>query len=187
MAEDFKKTKYFKYLLDNHAEIDKNCYVFNSEMLSLLNKQTDDLGSILKCHLIVEYYIDKYLKAAYPTIVKWKEARLTFAQKLELLSNDKTSIGIYYPAIKALNTIRNKFSHNFQYNIETKDYEEIKKIMYAWYKAFGKPLLKDIELIKDFTVWLCANIDTLTNGINKHSKMFGISGYLNWIEKMQTD
>lgn len=178
MIEDFKKTKYFKYLLENHDEIDKERLAFNSEVLNLLNKQTDDLGTVLKCHLIVEYYIDKYLKAAYPTITKWKESRFTFAQKLELVNNDKTSIGIYYPAVKCLNTIRNKFSHNLHYTIASKDYDEIKRIMYAWYKAFGKPMLKDIELIKDFTLWFCANTDTLTNGINKHSRAFGISGYL---------
>jgi hypothetical protein len=185
--EHFKKTKYFKYLLQNHNEIDKERLDFNNTIIELLNRKTDELGTILKCHLIIEFYIDNYLRVANPAIVKWKDSRLSFSQKLELIHNDKTPIGVYYPAIKCFNSIRNKFSHKISYVIQEDDYREIEKIMFIWYKASGKPLLSGIKLIEDFTVWVCANINMMISGIDKHSKILGLSGYLEWLKEMQNE
>ncbi len=82
MVDDFKKSKYFNYLLENFKELDRERVEFNDEVLKLLNRKTDELGSVLKCHLIIEYYIDNYLKTAHPTILNWQASKLSFSQKL---------------------------------------------------------------------------------------------------------
>lgn len=70
------------------------------------------LGYFLSCHLIIEHYLDEYLKTCYPEL-DWDAARQTFSQKVALLSN----IGLpqqydCIPAIKHMNSIRNKISVN---------------------------------------------------------------------------
>ena len=79
----------------------------------------ESLGYFLSCHLIIEHYLDEYLKTCYPEL-DWDAARQTFNQKVALLSK----IGLpqqfdCIPAIKHMNAIRNKLSHNIEYRIET--------------------------------------------------------------------
>ena len=142
MDYNFKKTKYFKYLADNMDLMEKQRVEFNKKILPLLNSQTDELGLILKCHLIIEHYIDEFLIVAYPTIKSWARIRLTFNQKLELINDPQTVLGMVYPSIKCLNTLRNKFSHKLAYKIKTEDYKEIKVLMTIWFNAAGDPIPK---------------------------------------------
>ena len=185
MVDDFKKSKYFNYLLENFKELDKERIEFNEEVISLLNRKTDELGSILKCHLIIEYFIDNYLKAAYPTILNWQSSRLTFSQKLELINNSNTPIGMYYQAIKCLNSIRNKFSHKISYTIDKKDYKEIEEIMTIWKNALSEPVPEGMALIENFTLWVCGNINGMINGIDRQTKNLGLLAYVQWLEDMQ--
>jgi len=184
MVDDFKKSKYFNYLLKNLKELEKERINFNEEVLGLLNRKTDEFGFVLKCHLIIEYYIDSYLKTAYPSILNWQSSRLTFSQKLELINNNRTPIGVYYQGIKCLNSIRNKFSHRISYVIEKKDYKEIEEIMTIWKNASNEPVPEGLALIESFTLWVCGNIDGMINGINRTNSL-GLSAYLKWLEDMQ--
>lgn len=75
------------------------------------------LGYFLSCHLIIEHYLDEYLKTRYPKL-DWEASRQTFGQKVSLLSTDNypkkyNSI----PAIKHMNSLRNKLSHNIEFRI----------------------------------------------------------------------
>ncbi len=79
------------------------------------------LGYFLSCHLIIEHYLDEYLKARYPTL-DWEASKQTFGQKVALLATDNypekyNSI----PAIKHLNSLRNKLSHNIDFKITEAD------------------------------------------------------------------
>ncbi len=66
--EKIKKTKYFNYMLENFDEIDNERKKFNKEFITLINQKTNEMAVVLKCHLIIEYYIDRYLRVAFPTI-----------------------------------------------------------------------------------------------------------------------
>ena len=89
-------------------------------------KRLDDidfelLGYFLSSHLIIEHYIDELLKIFYADL-DWESARLTFAQKISLLSNFKfpdkyNSLA----AIKHLNSLRNKVSHRIGFKIDHQD------------------------------------------------------------------
>lgn len=184
MVYDFKKTKYFKYLANNMDLMKKQRVEFNKKILPLLNSQTDELGLILKCHLIIEHYIDEFLVIAYPTIKSLTRIRLTFNQKLELINNPHTEIGMLYPSIKCLNALRNKFSHKLAYKIKTEDLNEIHALMTIWFTAAGNPIPEGQRLLEEFTLWICSSLDSMTQGINKHSPKLGLTGYLEWLKKM---
>ncbi|WMW79217.1 hypothetical protein RF679_11220 [Undibacterium cyanobacteriorum] len=79
------------------------------------------LGYFLSCHLIIEHYLDEYLKTRYPEL-DWDASKQTFGQKVSLLATDHypekyNSI----PAIKHLNSLRNKLSHNIDFKITQAD------------------------------------------------------------------
>jgi hypothetical protein len=79
------------------------------------------LGYFLSCHLIIEHYLDEFLKICHPSL-DWDAARQTFGQKVALLSNFKVSDKYdCIPAIKHMNSIRNKLSHNIEFKIEQAD------------------------------------------------------------------
>lgn len=87
----------------------------------LENLDYELLGYFLSCHLIIEHYLDEYLKTRYPKL-DWDASRQTFGQKVALLTTDNypekyNSI----PAIKHLNNLRNKLSHNIDFKIGSAD------------------------------------------------------------------
>lgn len=184
MEHDFKDTKYFKYLFENLDKLESERLDFNNKILLLLNSKTDELGLVLKCHLIIEHYIDEFLIAAYPTVNNWSTLRLTFSQKIDLIDTPNTIMKMAYSSIKCLNSLRNKFSHRLAYKIKDEDYREIKDILTIWYKAAGEPVPEGIKILEKYTVWICAILNGMIIGIKKETPELGLSGYLDWLNKM---
>lgn len=97
----------------------------NQDYLLLITKKHDVLGRVLKCHLVIEHYLNRFLSTELK-LNNLEEVRLTFAQKARLLPKDN----LMHPlrdGVLELNTIRNKFAHKLKENI---DESEIKKINY---------------------------------------------------------
>lgn len=78
IVDDFKQTKYFKHLAENLDLMEIHRIEFNQKILSLLNNEIDEICLVLKCHMIIEHYIDDFLIVAYSTINQWDKIRLTF-------------------------------------------------------------------------------------------------------------
>ena len=82
----------------------------------------DTLGYLLSCHLIIEHYLDHFL-VTYPNApFGWEGAKLTFSQKVALIS--KLPFPEPYnlpPVIKHLNTLRNRFGHNINTRLSEED------------------------------------------------------------------
>ncbi|OJA37883.1 hypothetical protein BGV47_16245 [Burkholderia ubonensis] len=81
----------------------------------------DLMGYLLSCHLMLEHYIDTFVKAAYPQL-DWDAAKLTFGQRIALLS--KWDTGTRYDpvsAIKHLNSLRNRLGHRVDYTLSHED------------------------------------------------------------------
>lgn len=190
MAEGDKnsrKTKYFWYLLDIFKELEGDQNSFNMQISSLLNQNVDEMGFVLKCHLIIESYIDQYIDICFPATPNWNKARLSFAQKLELINHPNTFIRFYYPAIKSLNRLRNKFAHNLSYKIKDHDYSEIHASMKVWHKAQGIFMPSELKLLQDFTVFIAGVINTTINTIKRESIKHGLTGYLEWLNEMSEE
>lgn len=186
MNTDFKETQYFKYLIENSDNIENDRFAFNKKISELLSNSGDEMGVVLKCHLIIEHYIDAFLTVAYPTIVSFERIRITFNQKIELINNNRTTLGHSFKAVKSLNSLRNKFAHKLGYVIQDLDLLEMENYMSPWNDALGNTTLHGIKLIENFTIWFCMSLDILTNGIKKETPELGLVGYLEWLNKMNS-
>ncbi|CAN7258588.1 hypothetical protein LJR084_001204 [Variovorax sp. LjRoot84] len=129
------------------------------------------LGYFLSCHLIIEHYMNEFLKTHYPGL-DWDAARPSFAQQVALLSN----IGLpeqfdCIPAIKHLNAVRNKLSHQVDYRI---DAQALLPLMHYLEKAstvkFPSPSPK--EILQGFTSICCA---TFAGNISRTARATGQS------------
>jgi len=166
------------------GEAQQQLDAFNAEILALINAKTDWLGSVLKCHLIIEHYMDQYLHMAYPTMVNIRKARLTFSQKLEMINNPQTLSQFYCLSIKSLNSLRNKFAHRISYSVIDEDLSEIKRFMNTWDDALGEARQEGLALLSRFTLFVCGDLNTTTRQIEKQGNGFGLPGYLNWLKDM---
>jgi hypothetical protein len=90
----------------------------------------DTLGYLLSCHLIIEHYVDHFLATHPGANFGWKNARLTFAQKIALVSGLKfTEPYNFPPVIKHLNTLRNRFGHNINAKLTEEDLLPIRSFL----------------------------------------------------------
>ncbi len=184
MLDDFKKTKYWEYMIDRFDEINEERISFNIQFDNMLHSSTDQMAIVLKCHLIIEYYIDEYIKYAFPSIKNIEKMNLRFANKVEMINNQNTTFGMYYKSLKQINSLRNKFAHNLDYEIRISDVNEIAVIINAFNNAGGYTITLGVELIKQYTMWFCSTAFSTTKMIIKETKELGISGYIKWMKEM---
>jgi hypothetical protein len=114
-------------------------------------------GELLVCHLAIEHYMDVFLNVWCGPQINWKEARLSFHQKLSLLSGNSPiqAIGCV-PGIKQLNSIRNQIAHNLEASIDSSDVAPLVAIMNA--KQRGKRDWGDekpVVVIRAFATMVC--------------------------------
>ena len=114
------------------------------------------LGYFLSCHLIIEHYINEYLKVCHPDL-DWDAARQTFSQKMALLSKFKVSDRYdCIPPIKHLNSLRNKLSHDIEFKIEP---EVLRPLTQYLSKVGGGKIEIPTEpkgILEEFTGMTCA-------------------------------
>jgi hypothetical protein len=65
-------------------KIEKRFNEENEAVKKLLAQDHDSIGRVLKCHLIIENYINRHLESVSPSH-SWQAASLRFGQKMELL------------------------------------------------------------------------------------------------------
>lgn len=79
------------------------------------------MGRILRAHLFVEHYLGEYLIAKNPNLSSLDKARLSFSQKLTLLTTKDTIIKSAIPGIRYLNALRNRLAHTLHASLSKKD------------------------------------------------------------------
>jgi len=88
------------------------------------------IGRILVSHLILEHYINNLIELSTPREFNWDRSRLTFSQKLKLVSKieilEKSKFNI---GIEILNSIRNNLSHTILATVDEKKVEQLKEIL----------------------------------------------------------
>lgn len=136
----------------------------------LENINYEELGYFLSCHLIIEHYIDEYLKVEYEDL-NWEESKLTFSQKINLLSNFPISEPYkqLIPSIKSLNKLRNKISHRVNFRISINDLEPLKHYLYEAYKENkGKVPSTTLELLDSYTMMVCVIFASTISALVRH-------------------
>ena len=115
----------------------------------------DVLGYFLCCHLVIEHYLDEYLRIRYSTL-DWDAARFTFGQKIALLSNFKVSEKYdCIPAIKHMNSLRNKLSHNIEFKIDADSLLPLRQYLTKTYDRKRSPPNNPKKLLEEFTTMVC--------------------------------
>jgi len=113
------------------------------------------LGYFLSCHLVIEHYMDEFLKTRYPDL-DWDAAKPTFTQRVALVKDmDLPDRFNCMPAIKHLNAIRNKLGHRINFKI---DDETLLPLKHFVQKAFDgqAPPSEVKELLEKFATMCCA-------------------------------
>ncbi len=108
------------------AAIDGHFATENRVYVSLISGGHDQLGRVLKCHLVVEHCVERFLSAQIPHV---GEARLSFAQKAKLLPKARTAAAFVRPGIIQLNSIRNRFAHDLAATVVRQDLGPITEVL----------------------------------------------------------
>jgi len=129
----------------------------HKNFFSLYNSEHDILGRVLKCHLIIEHYIDKVnLKDQKYSNFKSLN-NLSFYQKIHLIPFVTKNDELIFTGLKEINNIRNKLSHKLQFDIETIETPSINTITEKLLHIDkGK---SKIELIESFTVFISSYLE----------------------------
>ena len=128
---------------------------FNSENernRALVAQDHDLLGRVLKCHLVVEHYLNRFLTEHYD-ISGIDEVRLSFFQKAKLLPDSESSAAFVKPGIVELNAIRNKFGHRLNAVIGNRDLTAINAVLRVARR--GARFSAAVERIEAFTTVAC--------------------------------
>jgi hypothetical protein len=107
-----------------HEDFDRE----NRHFKALIAQDHDDIGRVLKCHLVVENYLSRFLTEHY-NIESLDSARLNFFQKASLLPDSGSAAAFVKPGILRLNSIRNRFGHTLQPALQEHDLGAIPEVL----------------------------------------------------------
>jgi len=134
--------------------------IHNTEFDRLWTSYDEQLiGRILKCNILAEYYLARYLQASNPSRDSLKAVRLSF-----------DLIAILRPGLTELNRIRNRIEHRLSPNIDSADLKGMRNLIEALEKATNPSDLTvpdGVELIEAFTRVACSTMGLLTAEIRK--------------------
>jgi hypothetical protein len=170
----------FKKLLADAHNMEEDLRNFNMLYQQFLNRDEAAVSRILRSHLIAEHFLDGYLRAANPVIQEWDAARLTFAQKLELADNPRSSIHMLLPGLRCLNRLRNHVAHRLQAETTDDDLQQVREFVSMWHGALGKPLPDGLNLLEAFVLIASGWLHGAACMIQRHTPEHGLSGLFAW-------
>jgi hypothetical protein len=124
----------------------------NRHFKALLAHDHDIMGRVLKCHLIIEHYLARFL-AAHFGIDDLPDAKLTFFQKAKLLPESGAAASMVKPGILMLNAIRNQFGHTLRPVLRGQDLGPIAEVLRVARR--GAEFAEPIDAIEAFTTVAC--------------------------------
>jgi hypothetical protein len=181
-VQDFRDTPAFKRLLKDREHIREDLNEFNRQYGQFITMETASISTVLKCHLIVEHFLDEYLAAANPSLGPIEKCRLTFAQKLELANHPRGALRLLLPGLRELNTIRNALSHRLQVEVSTDKMKAMFALMKPWKAEEGEPAPKGLGLIREFSLLSSSILFGTTAMIKRHTPNGGLVGLAQWYQ-----
>jgi hypothetical protein len=133
------------------SRIDQRFNEENEAFKKLLAQDHDLIGRVLKCHLIVENYINRHESVALSH--NWEGARLRFAQKIELLPQSNVKVAWILSGIRELNAIRNRFGHRITASVSLDDLAACRSVLAI--ARSGIQYNDPARIIEDFTTVAC--------------------------------
>ena len=96
-----------------------------AEFTRVWKQDAERMGRILRAHLAVEYFVGMYLCTMNPNLGDVAGARLSYAQKVDLLKAEENSmVAMILPGLRRLGAIRNRIAHRLQVDL-TKEDEDV--------------------------------------------------------------
>ncbi|MEL3955432.1 hypothetical protein [Stenotrophomonas bentonitica] len=137
-------------VIDLHGGRDAFLAHSNAQIERLNAKWNQDaalMGRILRAHLFVEHFVTEYLQAKNPSLGDLSAARLTFAQKVELLGDADPSVAYLVPGLRRLNKIRNRLAHTLSASVTNEDRDGflLIHIFRALRNALASPAVASVE------------------------------------------
>lgn len=178
--EAFNNSPLFKKMVADAPAVLEEARAFDERYADLIKHDHVMVGTILRCHLVVEHFLNEYLTHAHPAIVNLESMRLTFANKLLLAQHPKTSIAMALPGLQCLNKLRNQLAHRLDVAISPVDLQPIQDFVRIWRTAGGDDVPEGLAAVQDFTLTACIFISGATGVIQRHGKGRGLVGMLEW-------
>ncbi len=92
-----------------------------NEFDNIWNQDSEKIGRVLRAHLVVEHFLTAHIEIVNPNLAPLDNARISFAQKIELL-NEHDHIALpLKPGLKRLNSIRNRVAHKLSVDVGSED------------------------------------------------------------------
>lgn len=91
------------------------------EFNEIWDQDAQSIGRVLRSHLAVEYFLTRFLSSASPNLGSLDNARLTFSQKVELISELDPTVSFLKPGLRRLNAIQNRMAHRLRVEITSED------------------------------------------------------------------
>jgi hypothetical protein len=180
---DFRDSPLFQALLADAHNIEEDLRVFNAEYRGFIERDDIGVGSILRCHLIVEHFMSDYLSAANPSVDEWGSARLTFAQKLALVDHPRSKVRLLIPSLRCLNSLRNRIAHRLDAELDHSAVGPIHEFMTIWNRAAGKAVPTGMQLVQEWALLASAWFHGDACMIRRHAPESGLLGLLAWHSK----
>jgi hypothetical protein len=129
----------------------------------------DFIGYFLSCHLVIEHYMQEYLKIAYPAL-DWNAASLTFPKTISLLSRFVTGKYDCVPALKHMNSLRNKVAHDLRFKIQADNLQPLAQYLTKTYGDVAHVPTEPKAILSNFTSMVCAYFGGSISGWADKSK-----------------
>jgi hypothetical protein len=96
-----------------------------AEFTRVWKQDAERMGRILRAHLAAEHFVGMYLCAMNPNLGDVAGARLSYAQKVDLLKAEENSmVAMILPGLRRLGAIRHRIAHRLQVDL-TKEDEDV--------------------------------------------------------------
>ena len=139
---------------------------FNEEFLNLWQNRGNSIGRIVKSHLLLEHYLNEYLRVIHPSIRDIDSLKLSFKQKLNMLELPGDMIHYIGPVLDVINRLRNRLVHSLDIELNDDEVEPIRKLLaFTRQQSNYDDNLDErtaADLIEESTKLVCSLFDTLT-------------------------
>lgn len=137
-------------------EVQKHFDRRNAYFLDLISSDHDSLGKVLKCHLVIEKFLDEFLTNFYG-FNGFVDFRLSFSQKAQMIPPNSVPASWLRPGILQLNRVRNKLGHTAGYKLDQYDITAIYEVLAVARK--GVEFREPTSAIEAFAAVACAFLD----------------------------
>ena len=153
-SEGFRKA--VEILRPHWPDINRHMENNIREYAEFLEKDSSKLERIIKCHLISEIYLDRYLSHKL-SLTNLTDAGLTYRQKALLLPEADAAATFVKPGLLKLNSLRNSFAHNLDFTFSKRGLGAMTTLLILSERPAST--MNAIEIVEKFTALSCAYLN----------------------------